>query len=66
MSDFSKESIQRAKDEVTLQKLISNIPVEKIRYTSKNREMVKRRLLKRLFENAYSINKEPFIYFLFN
>ena len=27
MSDFSKESIQRAKDEVKLQKLISNIPV---------------------------------------
>lgn len=30
MSDFSKESIQRAKDEVKLQKLISNIPVEKL------------------------------------
>ncbi|NMB32565.1 MAG: hypothetical protein GX990_08090 [Lactobacillus sp.] len=27
MSDSSKEAIQRAKDEVKLQKLISNIPV---------------------------------------
>ena len=30
MSDFSKESIQRAKDDIKLQKLISNIPVEKL------------------------------------
>ena len=30
MSDSSKEAIQRAKDEVKLQKLISNIPVEKL------------------------------------
>ena len=30
ISDSSKESIQRAKDEVKLQKLISNIPVEKL------------------------------------
>ena len=65
MSDFSKESIQRAK-ESKVTKINIKYTRRKIRYTSKNREMVKRRLLKRLFENAYSINKEPFIYFLFN
>lgn len=41
MSDSSKEAIQRAKDEVKLQKLISNIPVEKLDTSQKIEKWLK-------------------------
>lgn len=42
MTDFSKEPIQRAKDELKLQKLISNIPVEKLNTLQKIEEWLEK------------------------